>query len=106
MRSVRCLPLVGALFLIACASPQPERASRQQCEALRAHAIDLQIDLARQYGTDGVALEAHRTALQRSLGDDYVKLCQEERMASAVACAIRATDPPALDACLGAEVSP
>src|SRR5258705_143489 len=64
-RAVRCLPLIGVLIVMACAAPEPERASRQQCEVLRAHAIELQIGLARQYGVEGVALDAHRKALQR-----------------------------------------
>jgi hypothetical protein len=106
MTSLRCW-LILSLFAassggLGCAEEVATTSSRAACEELRDHVIDVQIRIATEHGggLDEDAREAHRRAMRTALGDEYLTRCAA-RTPEAVACALRAETPEAVDACAG-----
>jgi hypothetical protein len=86
--------LVSLLLVASCAASGDSRASRQQCEQLRDHLIDVKLAAA-----TGVDKAGHREAMRSALGADYVARCAEAVTDGELECALKASDDDALQAC-------
>jgi hypothetical protein len=92
---------VGALALLMIASCSSSNDKRGRCERLRDHVVELRLHGVTTAGAQGDPariLAAHRAALKRALGDDFIGRC--ERLSSEeVECGIAASDHTSLLAC-------
>lgn len=87
-----------AIGLSACS----DAPSREQCEKLLVHVVDLEIQAA---GTDSITpamkadLDEQRKKLHDYVGTELIKTCMEDISAKRVACALEATTREALAEC-------
>jgi hypothetical protein len=79
------------LFVLACAE-EPTAAKR--CEQVRDRVIELRL-------ADAVAVDrnAHRSALEHALGEDFVSSCRNNLTAMQQKCVLKAQDSASADAC-------
>ncbi len=84
------------LVLVACGgSTEPDASpSRKSCVRLRDHVIDVRLSSAA-----GIDREAHRKALEQSLGDEFLRTCKDTLTTSQVRCALDTRDPDAISRC-------
>ena len=82
----------GLLLLIAlsgaagCASEDPKDVSVRECRRLREHLVDLRL------ADTHVDVAAHREALTRALGDEFVNRCAQDFTPTQVHCALATKD--------------
>ncbi|HET6611729.1 MAG TPA: hypothetical protein VFG83_07065 [Kofleriaceae bacterium] len=101
---MRVLPwaLIAALSLGLGATACSDAPSREQCETLLDHVVDLEIQAA---GTGDITpamkadLEKQRKKLRDYVGAELIKTCMDEISSDRVACAIKAPTREALAAC-------
>ena len=85
-------------ILVSCASSNSDESPEpRQCEQLRDHLVDLQV--GQIHIATGIDREAHRSALSKALGDDFIGSCTGKMSASQVECALAAGDPTAAAGC-------
>ena len=89
---MRALVLV-VICTVACAQQGNATPSREQCQRLRSHVVELRLAGVSVAGTD-----SHRDALTRALGDEFVDKCQQLSMRE-VTCALAAKDSVSVTAC-------
>lgn len=84
--------LAVMMLLVAACSGDDGAASRQaRCERLRDHVIDLRLA-----SVQNVNVEAHREAMRRALGDDFVTSCAATMSDKKLTCALSASDSNAV----------
>ena len=83
---------------MGCAGSSPdENPEPRQCEQLRDHLVDLQV--AQIHIATGIDREAHRSALSKALGDEFLTACTAKMSASQVECALGAADATTAAGC-------
>jgi hypothetical protein len=80
--------IVIMAFVSACSNPglRDEDADATLCTVLRNHLVELRL------ASMSVDTDAHRAALKQSLGDSFIRHCQEHLSAHDVECAVSATN--------------
>ncbi|MDX2094206.1 MAG: hypothetical protein SFX73_40620 [Kofleriaceae bacterium] len=69
-------------------------ARRSRCEQVRNHLVELRLASA-----TNVDVAAHRTALRRALGDEFIARCETSMSDAVVSCALAASDSAGAAAC-------
>ncbi len=92
MRHLVSCTLFALTCSVACSSPEPERVSRSDCEALREHMVTLRME------TVTADHDQHRAALRASL-DGFVITCPDSTTPEQLRCSLAAGDFRALAAC-------
>jgi hypothetical protein len=93
--------LALATAQLSCSSSETEpieKATREQCVALREHQIDVRLSTVA--GLDAAGLAGQRIAMRNAAGDGALATCQRELNATQVACLIAAATGDAMDACV------
>jgi hypothetical protein len=91
----------AALALSIAAGCSERSDQRSKCERLLDHVADLRLQGVTTVGAQGDPeriMSAHRAALKRSLGDDFIASC-EQMTGAEVDCGLTARDHAALLAC-------
>ena len=85
------------LVLVGCVgSEDTESASVRRCEQLRDHLVDLQV--GQIHIATGIDREAHRRAMVKSLGTDFMSSCGR-LTESQIDCALETRESVAIAAC-------
>jgi hypothetical protein len=102
IRLATSILITGVLVaLLACSSgSESDAVSRQDCERLRAHLVELRMQSVT------ADHDQHRIAIRSSLDDSFISSCVENNAASALQCAMAAKDSDALLACADLAASP
>lgn len=84
------------VLLVACGggAEAPAEVSQSPCEQVREHMIDLRLASAAK-----IDREAHREAMRRALGEDFLTSCRETMTDSEIRCVLEARDSLATVAC-------
>ena len=91
--------LLCVLVLAACSHER--RVTRQRCEQLRDHLVDLRLQQVgpNRPGHPPIDLTAHRRALQRALGEGFLTRCQQQIALAKLDCEFDAKDATTANAC-------
>ncbi len=86
----------GLMLLMGCAGDAQDDgvATRKRCEKLRDHLVELRLADA-----SGIDHAAHREAMQRALGDDFIGSCTSSLTPTQVTCALDAKDTASATSC-------
>ncbi len=82
-------------LVMGCSDESEDEVTAKPCVELRDHVIGLKLADATQVDRD-----AHRAAMRRALGDEFVTQCQTAMTETQITCALRAADSGALTACV------
>ena len=91
--------LLCAALLAACTNEH--RVTRQRCQQLRDHLIDLRLQQANPGGASDPSLDlaAHRKVFERALGERFVTSCQQKLDVAQLDCELAAKDSTTANAC-------
>lgn len=101
---LRPLTLLLALALISgCQSDGSAEPSARECESVRAHAVELQLQAVDFPSIDpamrAAELDKHRASLNQTLGDSYIAQCRQ-RPKDVVSCQLKATSLDLFRSCV------
>src|SRR5262249_29946259 len=89
----RCLRALALVLVVGCtASHDDDPASRDACERLRSHIIDVRLA-----GMTEVDVAAHRAAFESSLGDAFIESCGRALTVRQARCALEASDADGIE---------
>lgn len=83
-------------LVIAAGCRGAEDGETTPCQRLRDHLIDLRLN---ETNSNKVDHGAHRKAMKRSLGDNFLRGCEQTITTTKLRCALDATDSTAATAC-------
>ena len=101
---MRCKWVGLALVFAACAAHQESRDPEARCTQLRDHLVELRIKDVRGSAA-GLDLDAHRIAIKRALGSDFIDACAARMTEAQVDCAIASATLSASDNCVDGSAS-
>ena len=90
---------IGVLLLTGCNSST--LSSRESCETLREHSIELELNAATQAGLGQISsdvLEGHKLSLRQALGGRFIEECLRND-AALTTCALQATSTDQFNKC-------
>lgn len=91
----RCMHRFALItILICCACGADEPTGKQRCEQVRDRIVDLHLADA-----TSVDVKAHRAALRRALGDDFIASCATNLTTAQQRCVLGARDAASATAC-------
>lgn len=89
--------MFALVFAAGCSGDDGDAVAKvTPCERLRAHLVDLRLATT---ATDKVDVVAHRRAMTRGLGDNFISGCEQTLTQSEIRCALNAGDHAAATAC-------
>lgn len=101
---MRCKWVGIALVIAACAAHQEPENPEARCAKLRDHLVDLRLDDVRGSAA-GLDLDAHRAAMKRALGADFINECAARMSEAQLDCAIASKTLSASSGCVDQSAS-
>jgi hypothetical protein len=99
MRALAAFLVLGGAS-VSCSPDKPDSAA---CERVRDHIVDIRVDAygsAKDAVGGTITLEPHRRALQRALGEGFIKRCVATMSPEQIHCAIDATTSEQAQVCM------
>ena len=101
---MRCKWVGLALLMAACTAHEQPQNPEERCAKLRDHLVDLRLEDVRGSAA-GLDLDAHRAAMKRALGSDFIAECAARMSETQLDCAMASRTLSASNDCVDGSAS-